>query len=234
MLINLLASNLLTRYEAHLRLKTEFTDCKMVRIKCYTFIIFLFLTASYFKYTYFLDHQRHLKHQAFIQLATLNEQKYGNDNYPFTAQLTDLFGTLNAKLIKNHYQEFYEIENDSNFHTFYRNTLTLKGALTKAFEKKLNTLNDTTQERLQDINWFIDAAPSLKIVRTGKSYRLDTDYSLLKIKALKSTGTRDDSFMGLYEESYEKYYFPTWLGKNEEKKKNNNHGTGVQTTSLSK
>jgi|GEM_PF-3922045 len=206
----------------------------MVRIKCYTFIIVLFVTISYFKYTDFLDHQRHLKHQAFIQLANLNEQKYGNDNYPFTEQLTNLFGSLNAKLIKNHYQEFYEIETDSNFHAFYRNTLTLKGALTKAFEKKLTTLNDTTRESLENVNWFIDAAPSLKIVRTGKSYRLDTDYSLLKIKALKSTGTRDDTFIGLYEESYEKYYFPTWLGKNEEKKIFSKLGTGIHYALLSK
>jgi len=204
----------------------------MVRIKGYTYITLLCLAVSYFKYNSFLDNQRHLKHSAFIELAKINEKRFGSDNYPYSGQLSDLFGTLNSKLVKNHYQDFHKIKTDSNFYDFYASTIILQKTLSSTLEKKNKILSDSSIT--QNYNWFSYASASLKIVEANHKLRVAIDYNLLKKIALKSDGNADDNFFNLYEESYRDYYFPAWLKKGEDKKIYSKLGTGIHKKLLTK
>ncbi len=198
----------------------------MVRIKGYTYITLLCLAVSYFQYNNFLDHQRHLKHTALVQLAEINEKQFGAENYPYGEQLTQLFGPLNAKLVENHYQDFYKIETDSNFYDFYANTITLQKTLSSTLEKKEQIAIDSLADK-QNFSWFAYASASLKIVQANQKLRVAIDYNLLKKIAAKSKGAADDKFFSLYEESYKDYYFPIWLKKGNDKKIYSKLGTGI-------
>ena len=74
----------------------------MVRIRCYTYIILLTSLLSYLEYGKYLDHQRELKHKAFLKLAEIHEKQSETEVYPYAEKLASYFGPLNAKLIEKH------------------------------------------------------------------------------------------------------------------------------------
>ncbi|UZR95165.1 hypothetical protein [Chondrinema litorale] len=199
----------------------------MVRIRCYTYIILVTLLLSYLEYGEFLDHQRELKHNAFLKLAEVHEKQSESEVYPYAEKLNTYFGSLNAKLIEKHYKDFYSINSDSSFYDFYKNSLTLKGALTSAVKKAMQNEEDSIQLS-SDFTWFRYAAPSLLVITTPESYRVDIDYKLLNNISEKTIGDKDNVFLNIFSKSYTPdTHFPIWLSKSPDKKIYSKLGSGI-------